>query len=125
MDTLETLIAESESQDTVIYWLKRLTLAMEALHPPALIEEPEDDNFGINPDEHYTDKELQYMVNRCDKTTKRWRDQGLIEFFKGEGEKGAISYLGSFIINFLRKYRKQRQIGKIRPVKKESQSGDA
>lgn len=127
MDTLKTLIAEPESLETLIYWLKRLTLAVETrnTHPPALEVEPEEDNFGIDPNEHYTDKELQYMVNRCDKTTKRWRDEGLIEYYKGEGEKGAISYLGRFIIKFLRKYRKQKLIGKVRPVKKESQSGDA
>lgn len=127
MDTLETLIANTESLETLIYWLKRLTLAVEAqnTHPPNLEEDPEEDNFGIDPNEHYTDKELQYMLNRCDKTTKRWRDEGLIEYYKGAGEKGAISYLGRFIIKFLRKYRKKKQIGKLRPVKRESQSRDA
>lgn len=128
MDTLKTLNAESESPETLIYWMKRLTLALEAntaAHPPPKQVEPidpENENFGIDPHEHYTDKELQYMVNRCGKTTKRWRDEGQIEYFKGKGPKGAISYLGIFIITFLREYRKQRQLGKIRPVKKESQS---
>lgn len=129
MDTLKTLYAKPETPDTLIYWLKRLTLALEAnnsSNPPESIGpiDSEEDNFGINPEEHYTDKELQYMVDRCGKTTGRWREQGLIEYFKGEGKKGAISYLGRFIITFLRNYRKQRQLGKIRPVKKESQSRD-
>lgn len=127
MDILKTLNAESESPETLIYWMKRLTLALEAntlVHPPPKQVEPidpEKDNFGIDPQEHYTDKELQYMVNRCAKTTQRWRDEGQIEYFKGKGPKGAISYLGIFIITFLHEYRKQRQLGKIRPVKKESQ----
>ena len=126
MDTLKTLNADPERLDKLIYWMMRLTLALEAnnsAHPPAQIgsADSDEDNFGINPEEHYTDKELQYMVYRCRKTTERWREQGLIEYFKGEGDKGAISYLGIFIITFLRKYRKQRQLGKIRPVKKESQ----
>lgn len=127
MDTLKTLNAKPETPETLIYWMKRLTLALEAntaAHsPPKQVEpiDPEEENYGINPEEHYTDKELQYMVYRCRKTTERWREQGLIEYFKGEGEKGAISYFGIFIITFLRKYRKQRQLGKIRSVKKESQ----
>lgn len=86
---------------------------------------PEEENYGINPDAQYNDKELQRMLGVTEKTTYRWRKKELIAYFKGaEGEKGGtIWYPGRAIIDFYRTYRVAKRLKPLKPIFKEIPQG--
>lgn len=83
------------------------------------------DNYGINPNAIYTDCDLRLMLDVCDKTTYRWRYDGLLEYQKGAcGVTGSkIWYFGRQIINFYRRYAVSKNLNPIKGIEKENPKG--
>lgn len=104
--------------------LHRIAVAVENKPEPreATVE---DDNYGINPNAIYTDSDLRIMLDVCEKTTYRWRHEGLIEYQKGAcGITGSkIWYFGRQIIDFYRRYAISISLNPIKRVEKEIPKG--
>lgn len=119
------VVMPKEQFDDLLEYVRRIAEAVERQKPGPREVAVEVDNFGLNPAALFTDQDLQQMLGVSEKTTYRWRKNGLIEYQKGAiGATGSkIWYTGQQIIDFYRRYAVPNKLNKLKPIEKKIPKG--